>query len=366
MHKPKIQFLVPHNRPHLDEWWAILAIKRWCKKQAEQIWPGSSTADLDFLRTGMLPGGTTWRDFPDKLFIGCAKGSPLDEHWSNLATETPECAATLAAKLLGVSDRVEFQNPLRHILNVDQGGTRNCRLVSAVLNLLYSMRNTPTIEGVMDWVDDACSVDLNDQVKRNGKDMGQLTIDRAHEMMKEQGGERSERADRWLDLAHQAMSERQRRFEAAKPVVQAVEPVSFDSVFGQVSMISVRDDNDQLVSAAFSLNKADVVICHRNNKSLAGTVQILTKAGRNICLSKVAALIRHTEMGMRNEPKPEDELDLYDVDVVPSEGRWHLMDTKGPHKRMLFNGSPSHPDVDSTIIPPDMLKWLVQRGLQKE
>jgi len=362
--KKEIKKLVTHNRPHLDELWVILAIKRWCSKLAEQKWPGSSTAGIEIFRTGVHPQGATWRDFPDKLFIGCAKGSPLDEHWSNLATEKPECAATLAAKLLGVSDRVEFKNPLRHILSVDQGGTKNRRLVSAVLNLLYTMSKPPSIEAIMDWVDDCCSADYNDQSSSGGKDKGPLTIDRAYKLMREQGGNRAKRADRWFLLATRAIKEREMRFSSARDAVKNIVPEKFGSAYGDLSMMTVTGDNDQLASASFSLGGVDIVIHHRVKKT-AGTVQIIAKAGSGICLSKVAALIRAMELRKRGKPLPLDEEILYDVDIIEADGVWHLVDTKDKNRRMLFNGSASHPDVESTVIDPVTLGELVKRGLQK-
>ena len=360
----KIIKLVTHNRPHLDECLVILFIKRYYRDQAEKIWPGSTTARIEFFRTGVHPRGMSWRDFPDRLFIGCAKGSPLDEHWSNLATDKQECAATLAAKLLGVSDRLELKNPLRHILNVDKGGTKNRRLVSAVLNILYTMSEPPSTEAILDWVDDACSAEFNDQIRCGGKDKGHLTIDRAYKMMREQGGERSKRADRWFNLATRAIKEREIRFSSAYDAVKNIKPEKFDSAFGNLTLMTVTGDNDQLTPACFSLGGVDVVVHHRVKRT-AGTVQIIAKAGSGICLSKVAALIRAMELRKRGKPIPEDEEILYEVDIIEEDGIWHLVDTKNKNNRMLFNGSASHPHVESTVIDPVTLGELVKRGLQK-
>jgi hypothetical protein len=112
------------------------------------------------------------------------------------------------------------------------------------------------------------------------------------------------------------------------------------------------------------LGGVDIVIHHRVKKT-AGTVQIIAKAGSGICLSKVAALIRAMELRKRGKPLPLDEEILYDVDIIEADGIWHLVDTKDKNRRMLFNGSASHPDVESTVIDPVTLSELVKRGLQK-
>ena len=357
----KINKLVTHAHPHLDEAFALLAIQRWCVLQAEKIGPGSSKAKIGFMTTGMLPQGKTWRDHPNTWFIGCGKG-PFDEHWSNLAKDKPECAATLVAQALGVADKREFQNPLYHILHVDQKGSGNRLSIASVLNLIYHMAKPPSMLGILDWVADAYAAEFNDQKDHRYRDTGILTIERAHRMMKDQGGDSAQRADRWFALARKALDERGERANAVRPLVKAATSIRIeDSAFGSLCLVTVESDNDQVASVVWGLNKDDVLVCFRST----GNVQIMTRKNRNICLSKVAALVRGQELISRGEPLPDDQLDLYDVDMVPGEQRWHLMDTDGDAKRMLFNGSTSAPDVEPTIIPRVRLLELVQRGLMK-
>ncbi len=219
------------------------------------------------------------------------------------------------------------------------------------------------MEGILDWVEDAYAAEFNHQVAYKYRDLGVLTIERAHQMMKDQGGDRAERADRWLAIAKSALAEKEARANAVRPLVKGVESIRLDNTaFGSLGLVAIESSNDQVASVVWGLNRDDVLVCFRPT----GNVQILTRKNRNICLSKVAALIRYTEMTTRGETLPADEAELYDVDMVPGEQRWHLMDTAGDAKRMLFNGSSSAPDVEPTIIPRVRLMELIKKGLMKD
>jgi hypothetical protein len=363
--KPRIKYLRTHVRPHMDECFALIMILRWFPELAEEIWPGSSTAGLWYLETGMLPRGTNWERYPNCLMIGCGKG-PLDEHWLNLGTDEPECAATLVAKALGVHNRRDLKGLLRQILNVDQKGTKNAMLVSATLNLIHAMKEPPEMEAILNWVEDACAVEVRYQRATGYRNNEPLTLKRVHQLMKEPGSGYEERADHWLALAQRAHQERNERLAEARPIVKAAVPIAIDSgVFGPLRLLVLEGDNDQFGAATWSQNLADVIICYRSN----GNVQILARQSKEensgICLSRVAGVLRYTELKMRGQPIPDDERELEDVDMYPGDRRWHLFDDDGSRKRMLFCGNATAPKVERTIIPREKLIELVVLGLTR-
>ncbi len=130
-----VKYLVTHVSPHWDELVAIWQLARF----GGRLFPGISQAVVVFWNGGpnVEVLGTT-RPLaeirPFSLFVGTG-GGPLDEHTSKGRLKE-ECAATLAAKLLGIRDSPALYQLLSYTLKNDsKGGTGVFYLPAALRKL---------------------------------------------------------------------------------------------------------------------------------------------------------------------------------------------------------------------------------------
>jgi hypothetical protein len=303
--------LLTHERPHLDEIVAIWLLRKF----GEQRFPGSGTAAVSFTSVRKLAeAGLKPEDYEARgmLLLGVG-GGRFDEHPTlEEGRKAGDCATTLVAKELGISDDPALAKILRFVRAADVEGNASPFDVSYVVKLLHPRFPTDP-----------------------------------HKVIE------------WALVAIEAKYEEQRRFfTVVKPEFDAKAKVEEIAV-GQrrLRVVTIDSDEDGIHKYARSEYGARAaVVIQRRAK---GNVAVFGNKQAGVDLREAAKLIRLAEQAAKGQMVTTDEERLTAEGQVPGAEEWFY------HKQgqMLLNGSLTQADVPATRLGLDQIAELVKIGI---
>ncbi len=306
---PNIRTIVTHLKPHLDEIVAIWMLWRWGKEK----YPGVDQASVEYWTGGKSPDGRSAEEWEADgcLLIGVG-GGRFDEHRNG--TASPECAATLVAKDLGLDTDPALAKILAFTHRIDtRGGSQPFDLFS-LTKLVFQHVSDP------------------------------------------------EEAFAWAVMALDAKYAEQEQGQEAK--VELANADVYDLVVGgkPCRLAVLKTDNTMSVNMARASIAdgglaAAVVIVQRSS----GHVQIFCDR-QNWRLEDLARILR---VGERSTKGLEESLD---AEILAQEGKvegaeeWHYQRAG----QMFLNGSLSHPDVPVTQLSLETIVACAILGLRSD
>jgi hypothetical protein len=303
--------LLTHERPHLDEIVAIWLLRKF----GEQRFPGSGTAAVSFTSVRKLAeAGLKPEDYEARgmLLLGVG-GGRFDEHPTlEEGRKAGDCATTLVAKELGISDDPALAKILRFVRAADVEGNASPFDVSYVVKLLHPRFPTDP-----------------------------------HKVIE------------WALVAIEAKYEEQRRFfTVVKPEFDAKAKVEEIAV-GQrrLRVVTIDSDEDGIHKYARSEYGARAaVVIQRRAK---GNVAVFGNKQAGVDLREAAKLLRLAEQAAKGQMVTTDEERLTAEGQVPGAEEWFY------HKQgqMLLNGSLTQADVPATRLGLDQIAELVKIGI---
>ena len=385
-----------HFLPHFDEVFALFLF--WNFEHPD--FPGADEAAVQFFNAGRRTpqGGYATEDWVrahSQLPIGIWGGS-LDEHRREEETDEAyearkkeqECAASLAAKMLGLDQRPELQSLLRFARRVDNTATADPHDISSVIKRLHDNRDTPPGK-VRRWVNDQAklariNVILSRQITLaevflwveqgiyakclegpSDPEVDDFRIERIATLLSQMTPEQSENnafsPERWLEIGTDALELDQLLFET----VTAGEYTAYKTLIpfqGQdrqgkpieMKIAVVTSDDVRIHRYARFTDRVAVTIQRRMN----GSVVIQSTKGLRLNMRNVARALKVTEAELRGVEPPR--WDKAGKELLHSV--WHFFAVGGA----LFNGSKTAPDMDPTRIKLGDIARLVKMALSND
>jgi hypothetical protein len=311
MTPPAFTRILTHERPHLDEIVAVWLLRRF----GEQRFPGVATATVSFTSARKLvEAGLKPEDYEARgmLLLGIG-GGRLDEHPTMEENrKAGDCATTLVAKELGVSDDPALAKILRFVRAADVEGNASPFDISYVVKLLHAR-----------YPDDP------------------------------------NRAIEWALVAIEAKYQEQVRFFAVvKPEFDTKAKIEEVTVGKRrLRVVSIDSDEDGIHKYARSEYgaRAAVVIQRRST----GNVAVFGSKQAGVDLREAAKLIRLAERQTKGLEGALDEERLTAEGHAPGAEEWFYH----KHGQMLLNGSLTQADVPATRLTIDRIAELVKIGL---
>jgi hypothetical protein len=303
--------ILTHERPHLDEIVAIWLLRRF----GEQRFPGIGAAAVEFTSIRRLQeAGRKPEDYEadGTLLLGIG-GGRFDEHPTlDEGRKTGDCATTLVARELGISDDPSLAKILRFVRAADVDGNASPFDISYVVKLLHN-RCPDNAQWVMEWA----------------------------------------------LVGIEAKYEEQRRFfTVVKPEFDAKARVEEIEVGKKrLRVVTVDSDEEGIHKYARSEHgaRAAIVIQRRST----GNVAVFGNKQAGVDLREAAKLIRLAEREAKGlAPAPDDER-LLAEGYAPGAEEWFY------HRQgqMLLNGSLTQADVPPTRLSLDRIAELVKIGV---
>jgi hypothetical protein len=306
--------ILTHERPHLDEIVAIWLLRKF----GEQRFPGISTAAVEFTSIRKLAeAGRKPEDYEadGTLLLGIGRGR-FDEHPTlDEGRKAEDCATTLVARELGISDDPSLAKILRFVRAADVDGNASPFDISYVVKLLHN-RNPDDPHPVIEWA--------------------LVGIEAKYE-------------------------EQHRFFTVVKPEFDAKAKVEEVEVGKKrLRIVTVDSDEDGIHKYARSEYgaRAAVVIQRRSS----GNVAVFGNKQAGVDLREAAKLIRLAEREAKGLELAPSDARLLAEGYAPGAEEWFY------HKQgqMLLNGSLTQADVPPTRISLDRIAELVKIGIDPE
>ncbi|MDD5547562.1 MAG: hypothetical protein PHN74_01505 [Candidatus Pacebacteria bacterium] len=304
--------IVTHEKPHLDEIATIWLLKR----RGETKYPGVKDARILFWQSGNMSAKLSPQKYEEMgiLLVGIG-GGRFDEHPANgTERKKDECAATLVAKDLGISDDPSLSKIQRYVLNNDTKGTSHPFDLAETVKLLhgkYPNNSAKVVELVMEILD----------------------AYHYEQMM--------------------FFSEARKDFETKGKVESIKGPKG-----KTLKMLTIVSDNEQINKYSRFVGDIAVVI----QKTSAGNVQIFTNQQYALKLYDVVKAIR------RAEQEANGKIVTSEWKQLSAEGRVAGAEAWWFHEpcQMLLNGSLTAPEVPPTKLSLEQIAGFVKMGIDPE
>lgn len=303
--------ILTHERPHLDEIVAIWLLRRF----GEQRFPGIGTAAVEFTSIRKLAEtGRKPEDYEAEgtLLLGIG-GGRFDEHPTmDEVRKTGDCATTLVAKELGVSDDASLTKILRFVRAADIDGNASPFDISYVVKLLHA-RYPEEPQRVIEWALVAIEAKYQEQL---------------------------------------------RFFTVVKPEFDAKARVEEIEVGKKrLRVVTVDSDEDGIHKYARSEFGARAAIVIQRRSS--GNVAVFGSKQAGVDLQEAVKLIRLAEREAKGLESGVDDERLLAEGYAPGAEEWFY------HRQgqMLLNGSLTQADVPPTRLSLDRITELVKIGL---
>lgn len=302
--------IATHLCPHLDEIVAIWLLKEYGRKYGGGKLATASDVKIVFWPSGpKAPDGRSPEEYEKEgiLCVGVG-GGRFDEHPNATAgRKTGECAATLVAKALGVSERPELQKILNNVSNNDLSGGAHPFELASLVKLMYAQYDDHI--GVIEWAISGLEAKHREQEEF---------------FSAKEEFERKVRIDRVVRPGR-------------KPIVIA----------------TIHSDNEQMNKLARSEYgcSADLVIIQQSD----GHAQIFCDRRAGINFDQVVMAVRNQEVLAKRFPHCSDGPRLAAEGIMPGTEEWYYFKSGN----MLFNGSNTNRSVPPTRIPLETIRDLV-------
>lgn len=340
-----INKIVTHFRPHADELIALMFLKNF--KEGEEKFPGVSNAKIEFLSTGKIPNGKSYKDFSDTIFLGVG-GGPFDEHESESQERSEgEVCATLVAKTLGIENKPELQGILNIVKDEDLSGAKEKDSLSVMIKFLHSCFKED-YETIYKWSELAYMAHIGTERTERP-----FTLESARILLEDHKD-----FAWWEDVIQTALKYQNEEYQKAlKEFDQKALKKTLIAYDGKpVSFSFIESDNEEMSKAARS--RMSQLIVQKNSR---GNVFIFTYRKRNLDLTSVVILLRLAEQHFAGDIKVKDVHTLSQIGMVENIP-WYLFYTKDS----IYNGSLTTKDVPPTEIPKDKLISIVREGISKK
>ncbi len=313
----------------------------------------SQKFSVEFTDAGTrTPDGKPVETWMEKGFLPIGIwGSPFDEHRNGSRPRRHgECAATLMAKYLGVSEDLKLKPILKYILDCDYGKRdyQDDGLSVLVKKIHWLFPTQPLV--VMDWFFQAMDVKYGDSAEPDN-----FSIEYIYKRMLSLG---YSGAEKWYGLAQDAMEAQRIHFGIITPAeFSKGEVLTVPGYNGKVNVSVVLSD-DELIwpySKTKDGGRCGVLI----QKKSTGNVQIFSDWHvRQISLVNVAPIIRKLEMTACGRHSRNPHCLRWEGSSVYGAECWCFM-----HDIFLFNGSLTAPNVKPTKLSLEQIIDGVCEGL---
>jgi hypothetical protein len=300
-----------HERPHVDEIVAIWLLRKF----GEQRFPGVGTATVSFTSIRRLAeAGLKPEDYEARgtLLLGIG-GGRFDEHPTmDEGRKTGDCATTLVAKELGVSDDPSLAKILRFVRAADVEGNASPFDISYVVKLLHA-KHPDDPHRVIEWALVAIEAKYQEQL---------------------------------------------RFFTVVKPEFDAKARVEEITVGKRrLRIVTIDSDEDGIHKYARSEYGARAAIVIQRRSS--GNVAVFGNKQAGVDLREATKLIRLAEREAKGLEFASDDERLLAEGYAPGAEEWFY------HKQgqMLLNGSLTQADVPATRLSLDRIAELVKIGI---
>jgi len=321
---------VTHDRPHIDEAFAIWALSR--------------CADEEFLDKFAKDG---------IIEFGCGMG-PFDEHVPNRSSE---CCATLLMGALGVRFSQEYSFLLKYILRDDTKGSGDRNNIGAVMKRMYFIHSEEP-EFVVRW-----AIIGIDAKYRNSPRSGDFRCEAVKEAIAAVYGR--EQSEEWYDEVVKSNEAGKKKSDEAFEICNSSRLFRITLVRKIGLWVSVLETDNEICHSIL-LGRGSGVVIQRNTSR---NVQIFSNtrlfARLRISMREAAAILGIAEQVKRgifgNCGKPK----IMDLSLLRGPGNptgyWFYY----PEMEAIFNGSLTYPKIPPTELSLGIIFQAVKHGIIK-
>lgn len=310
----KIDAIVTHEKPHMDEIAAIWILKKF----GENKFPGVSKAPIEFWSNGgNTPDGRSADEYERNgiLLIGIGRGR-FDEHPVNGESKQDECATTLVAKAVGVDDNPALEKILKFVVNND------LRAAAHPFDIAYLVRF------------------LHQQYPKNPQKVIEWAVEGLEAKFQEQ---------------FQFWNKTKEEFE------QVAEIEKIQGPRGKiVTIVTVTSDDEQISKFARSPHGANAAVVIQRQSS--GNTQIYTNRKANLSIQDAVQIIRIAEREANGKAIATNWETLSQEGKIEGAEEWYYHKTG----QMLLNGSLTAKGVPPTRLSLERIKSLVKIGIDPD
>lgn len=314
----KIEKVLTHERPHLDEIVAIWLLYRFGEKMFPGVSESAHPDAIQYFKTGgQLPNGKTSADYENEglLLIGVG-GGRFDEHPSESGERKKEqCAATLVAEALGLSNKPEFEKILKMTSDNDLKGSADPFGIAYIAKSMHDQGVDPS--AVLRWVFFALDVKCAEQRKFH--------------------------YETYLE------------FSVAASIKKISGPFGSD-----ISIAVIKSDNSQMSNFARSKYGGEVSIVLQRRST--GNVAITNNQKFGIKMTDLIRIIRVAERKSKGITTPMDWKSLEAEGRVEGAEEWWYQEKTGA----ILNGSPTASDVPPTRLSNKEIVELIKISMNPQ
>jgi hypothetical protein len=404
-----VNAFIVHRNAHWDEYCAIVLLRTY----GQQAFPGILQAPVRFIEADIF-GTDAEFDASGIIPIGCARAR-FDEHrgMNGEKERIPgECATTLVAKYLGITDRPELKQFIEDALYFDTHAGISPTQMPELVKVMHRFGGSRKEQDVMVWAFTAINAIISQEkfhyaamaneksllaMFKAATDQGFFADDpRAHQNMFNRIHDSMKRKDMcsaqlahvvealhrlpadlkeiegWLDMALNAMNADQLDFLDQVDLLKKNSSIEVRALLGNqecsLGLMVCSGDNQNLPKAARYLKNQLVLI-----RKSSGNVQIFTDTSIDgLNLANAARMIRFLELP-KEKKATTDWRGLGCEGRHPDVGNWHYF-KKG---EMIFNGNDTHKlpptEISNQALveilkyafhPRYLSKWCSQRGIR--
>lgn len=301
--------IVTHRMPHIDEIWAILLLRMF----GEKVYPGISQAEIEFCDPGFQE--KTAKAFEEEgiLLIGVG-GGDLDEHAPmNGVRKKGECAATLVAEALGLSEDPALEKVTDYVAKNDLHGGGGYLSLPHTVKLLYEQNPEDPMVAI-NFATQALMAAYFDQLI--------------------------------------FLNEARKEFE--KAVIEHIEVGD-----NTLTIVTIESDNGLVNKYARSRHGAEAAVVIQKRSS--GHMSIFTNRYHKVNLCDVVRMIRLLEQRAKGAVLSRG-FTLKNEGVVVGAEEWYF----DKSLRMLTNGGPRATKIPPSKLPLKIVRATVKAGLNED
>lgn len=355
-----IKFIVTHKRADFDEGLAIFMLHQLV--EAEKFFPGANTAGVGFWNAGRetIDGQRATDEWVRKaklLPIGVG-GGEFDEHpIPGRERVNKECAATLVARRLGVSNRHNLRMLLAFAEKVNNTATASPDDIATLTKLHYA-NGKLSVQEIFDWMHEGIAAKYYEAVPTED-----FSVQHIATLIRTQNPDEPTLGDQWLEVALETRALDQHLFETVtaeeyqrKKVLVPFRGIGKGGKIRDMLILAICSDDPRIHRYARSPfgDRPAVTIQMRST----GNVVIMSNKYDGISLRDVSSAIQVEEAMVRGERIPNWE----ELRQELRHGVWYYF-VPG---QAVFNGSLTSPETPPTKQELGRIVELVKIALSAD
>lgn len=314
---------------------------------------------VQFFTLGTLPGGKTWKDFPDTVFLDCA-GSPFDGHGKNKDVSGTRLVARMNGLQLGDQ---RHHNIIYAIDRQDKTHRKHGDCLGSIVVAAHRVGKQFT--EIRDWVFEAL-----DQISayEQGLSPADFNSKNAHPWMDLRLRSivkifPQEKRNKWYSLGTKVLHEVKKMREFAGRELQEI-PIEVVPTYqnGGFATLAVCETKNPFLGAT-ALRCCDVVVNRLEIDSVTKITMIAVGNKSDLNLQNVAATLRFEEI--KKTGNPENHRPLICEGRSHDGDCWFVQEMTDPEKKYtrIFNGTEQHPCVVPTTLTTREIVETVKKSL---